>query len=56
LTCPFCIAQWIATAFAFGLVLMPRATRLAAAVLVAVTASDWLQFAHTALQRNEQES
>jgi hypothetical protein len=56
LSCPFCVAQWVATAFAFGLVLAPRATRLAATVLTAVTASDWLQFAHSALQRNEQES
>src|SRR4051812_32799461 len=28
LTCPFCIAQWIATGFAFGLLLAPRATRV----------------------------
>lgn len=51
LTCPFCIAQWIATGFAFGLVLAPRATRLIAGTLTAVTASDWLQFAHRALQK-----
>ena len=54
LTCPFCIAQWIATAFAFGLVLAPRATRFVAATLTAVTASDWLQFAHSALQKTEE--
>ena len=54
LTCPFCIAQWIATGFTFGLVLAPRATRLVAATLTAVTASDWLQFAHSALQRTEE--
>src|SRR4051794_830157 len=54
LTCPFCIAQWIATGFAFALVLAPRATRAAAATLTAVTASDWLQFAHSALQKTEE--
>jgi hypothetical protein len=53
LTCPFCLSVWVATAFAFGLVLAPRATRLAAATLTAVTASDYLQFAHAALQRAE---
>jgi len=54
LTCPFCIAQWLATAFAFGLVLAPRATRFVAATLTMVTASDWLQFAHSALQKAEE--
>ena len=54
LTCPFCIAQWIATIFGFGLVLFPRTTRFVAATLTAVTASDWLQFARTALQKVEQ--
>jgi len=54
LTCPFCIAQWIATGFAFGLVLAPRASRLVAGTLSAVTASDWLQFAHSALQKTEE--
>lgn len=27
-TCPFCLSQWVATGFAFGLVLAPQATRL----------------------------
>lgn len=52
-SCPFCLSMWIATGFAFGLALAPRATRLAAATLTAVTASDYLQFAHSALQRAE---
>src|SRR3954465_13088705 len=30
LTCPFCLAQWVGTAFVFGYVAAPRATRLAA--------------------------
>ncbi|HET9059131.1 MAG TPA: DUF1360 domain-containing protein, partial [Acidimicrobiales bacterium] len=33
LTCPFCLAQWTATLGVFGLVVAPRATRLAADVL-----------------------
>jgi hypothetical protein len=52
-TCPFCLSVWIATIFAFGLVLAPRATRLAASILVAVTASDSLQFAYSRLQSAE---
>jgi hypothetical protein len=52
-TCPFCTAQWIATGFAFGIVLAPRATRLTAATLAAVTFSDWLQFAYAALRQTE---
>jgi Protein of unknown function (DUF1360) len=52
-TCPFCTAQWIATGFAFGIVLAPRATRLTAATLAAVTASDWLHFGYAALRKTE---
>jgi hypothetical protein len=47
-TCPFCLGQWVATAFVFGLVLAPRATRLAATVFTALTASDFLQLAYAA--------
>ncbi|HEX3540760.1 MAG TPA: DUF1360 domain-containing protein [Acidimicrobiales bacterium] len=45
-TCPFCLGQWVATGFIFGLVLAPRATRLAATVFTALTASDFLQLAY----------
>src|SRR5205807_1092615 len=31
LTCPFCLDQWVATAFVCGLTVAPRATRLVAA-------------------------
>ena len=34
-SCPFCVAQWVATGYAFGLVLAPRSTRSAGAVLSA---------------------
>jgi Protein of unknown function (DUF1360) len=52
-TCPFCLAQWIATAFMFGLVIRPRETRLAAALFTTVSAADFLQFAYDALQSDE---
>ncbi len=42
LTCPFCLAQWIATLWAFAFLLFPRPTRMAAAVLATVTGADWL--------------
>jgi hypothetical protein len=51
LTCPFCLAQWVATAFVFGLVLAPRATRLSATVFTAVAASDLLQYGYDATQQ-----
>ncbi len=50
ITCPFCVAVWIATAFAFGLVVAPRATRLAASILTAVTGADVLHLAYAALE------
>jgi hypothetical protein len=48
LSCPFCLAMWIATGFVGGLVLAPRATRLAAATFTAVAGSDFLQLAYGA--------
>lgn len=50
LTCPFCLAQWVATGFTFGLLLAPRATRQVASVFCAVTASDYLQLAYCAAE------
>jgi hypothetical protein len=52
LTCPFCIAQWIATGFVFGLALAPRATRMAASVLCAASAADFLQFAYATAEQH----
>lgn len=42
LTCPFCLAQWVATIWTFGFLFAPRATRMAAATFTTVTAADWL--------------
>lgn len=51
ITCPFCLAQWVATAYAAGLVFSPHATRFAGATITAVAAADWLQLAYTRLQQ-----
>jgi hypothetical protein len=50
LTCPFCLAQWVATGFVLGYATAPRATRLAALTMTMVAGSDVLQFAYDALQ------
>lgn len=55
LSCPFCLAMWVATAFTGGLVLAPRATRLAATALTAVAGSDFLQLAY-GMAKNAAES
>lgn len=56
LTCPFCAGVWVATALAFGLVLLPGATRFLAVVLTAVTGSDFLQLAYAIAQRSAEGS
>jgi hypothetical protein len=50
LTCPFCMAHWIATAFGFGFVLAPDATRLVAGMLAAEAGADFLQFGYARAQ------
>ena len=46
ISCPFCISQWVATGFTFGLLAAPRATRWAASVFASLALADFLQFAH----------
>jgi hypothetical protein len=46
LTCPFCLAVWVATGLTGGLVLAPRLTRLAATALTATAVSDFLQMGY----------
>ena len=46
-SCPFCLAIWVATGLTGGLVLAPRFTRLAATALTATAASDFLQMAYS---------
>jgi hypothetical protein len=50
ITCPFCLAQWVATAFVFGYATAPRATRLAALTMTMVAGADVLQFVYDSIQ------
>ena len=50
-SCPFCLAVWVATGFTAGLVFAPRFTRLVAATFTAVAASDALQLGYAAAQQ-----
>jgi hypothetical protein len=54
LSCPFCMSVWAATGLTFGLLLAPRATRVVLGILAAVTASDYLQFAYSAVRQAEE--
>lgn len=51
LACPFCLAQWVATGFTYGMVFAPRATRLATSMFTAIAAADFLQYAYAAAQQ-----
>ena len=46
LSCPYCIAMWVATGLLYGFVLLPRLTRLVASIFTALTLSDFLQIAY----------
>src|SRR3954470_11919840 len=46
LVCPFCLAQWVATAALAGFAVVPRATRFVCSIFAAVTISDFLQIAY----------
>ena len=49
LTCKFCLSVWVASFFTYGLVLVPRVTRLIATVFAVVTLSDHLHQIYKAL-------
>jgi hypothetical protein len=51
MTCPFCLAVWVATGMTAGMVFAPRFTRAAATVLTAVAASDTLQLGYDAAKQ-----
>ncbi len=51
LTCPFCIGQWVASALAFGMVFVPRFTRLVATIGTMVTLADWLHYGNELLKQ-----
>jgi Protein of unknown function (DUF1360) len=50
LGCPYCAAQWVAAAFACGMVGAPRLTRFVAGIYAAETVSDFLQLAYAAAE------
>jgi hypothetical protein len=50
-TCPFCLAQWVATGLVLGYATAPGATRLAALTMTMVAGSDVLQFVYDAIQK-----
>jgi hypothetical protein len=50
LVCPYCLAQWIAAAFAVGLVAAPRPTRFIGGMYVVETLADVLQLAYKAAE------
>ncbi len=49
LTCKFCVGQWVASFFTYGLVLAPAATRLIASIFAVVAVSDHLHQTYKAL-------
>jgi hypothetical protein len=51
LTCPFCLAHWVATAFGFAFILAPEPTRLVAALLSAEVLANFVQLARTAVEQ-----
>src|SRR4051812_3761973 len=54
LGCPFCLGQWIGTAFVGGFVVAPRATRVVATAFAVVSVSDAFQFAYGLLEKTDQ--
>jgi hypothetical protein len=48
--CPYCLDQWVATAFVSGSVFAPRLTRLLAGIFGSVAIADFLQVAYRAAQ------
>jgi hypothetical protein len=49
ITCQFCVGQWVAAFFAYGLVLFPAATRLVGTIFAILTLSDHLHQTYKAL-------
>jgi hypothetical protein len=48
-TCQFCLGMWVAAFFTYGLVLVPRVTRLFATILSVLSISDYLHQTYKAL-------
>ncbi len=52
ITCPMCLAQWVATALLGGLTLAPLATRLVIETFSVVAGADFLQHLYVRLQQS----
>jgi Protein of unknown function (DUF1360) len=50
LVCPYCLGLWASGGFHVGLLFAPRATRLSASVLSAMSISDFLQITYKAAE------
>jgi hypothetical protein len=50
LVCPYCVGNWVASAFGVGMVTAPRYTRLIAFIYTAEAVSDFLQIAYRAAE------
>ena len=51
ITCKFCVGQWVASFFTYGLVFAPAVTRLVASIFAIVALSDHLHQTSTALMK-----
>ncbi len=51
MSCPFCIAQWVATGLVAGRIAAPRFTESAVGVLAAAQVSDFLQLGYGAVRK-----
>jgi hypothetical protein len=51
ITCQFCVSQWIASFFTYGLVFAPAVTRLVASIFAIVALSDHLHQTYKALMK-----
>ena len=51
LICPYCLGLWTSGAFHAGLLFAPRATRVVASTLTALTLSDFLQIGYKAAEQ-----
>ena len=51
LTCHFCVGQWVASFFTYGLVFAPAITRLVASIFAVVALSDHLHQSYKALMK-----
>ena len=51
ITCKFCVGQWVASFFTYGLVFAPAVTRLVASIFAIVAVSDHLHQTYKALMK-----